>query len=146
MSLKQLCHKPIAIFLILAMGACATVTEEERTTVVQIPTPITSPSETATKQDGPAQLVMFRKWNGEGLVYLGTGPMILLDGQEIGRCKLGKGHEMQIPAGEHVIKARTSQISERRFRVEPGQTAYVECKYTAGALSPNVEFHFKDGR
>jgi len=146
MDRKNLFRRPFCVALLLTLGACATVTEEERSTVVQVPPSPTAEVEVDMQQGDTARLVLFRRWNGEGLVFLGTGPMVLVDGQEIGRCLLGEGSETQISTGEHVIRARTSDVSERRFRVEPGQTAFVECRYTVGAFSPNVEFDFVEGR
>lgn len=132
--------------LLLAVGACTSVTEEERSVVVQIPPNSVEAPDSNSHKSETAQLELFRKWNGEGLLFLGTGPMVLLDGQEIGRCLLGDGSKIKIPAGEHVIRARTSDVSERRFRVDAGQTAFVECRYTVGVMSPNVEFIFSDKR
>lgn len=127
-------------------AACTTVTEAERNTVVQLPISQTQEIDAVAATNGTAKIIMFRSWNGEGLLFLPTGPMVLIDGQEIGRCLLGDGSEHTIAAGEHVIRSLSSDISERPFQISAGQTALVECKYTAGALSPNVEFIFTTTR
>ena len=129
-----------------AVAACATVTKEERTQVAEV-RDASSPTETggasvALVSSGPGKAVLYRTWNGEGLVFLGSGPKVEIDGREVGRCKLGDGNEFELAAGEHVIRAPHSEVSTRRFRISPGQTIYIECKYTVGALVPNVQFEF----
>jgi len=86
--------------------------------------------------------VLYRTWHGEGLLFLGTGPKVEVDGREVGRCLLGDGRSIQLTAGEHVISAPHSEVSTRRFRINPGQTMFVECQYTVGAMVPNVQFEF----
>jgi len=146
MRLKTSFQNFLKAALLLAVSACTSVTEEDRSVVTQIPPNSVEAPDSNSHKNSTAQLELFRKWNGEGLLFLGTGPMVLLDGQEIGRCLLGDGSKIRIPAGEHVIRARTSDVSERRFRIDPGQTAFIECRYTVGVMSPNVEFVFLDKR
>ncbi len=129
------------------ISACSTVTEEDRAQVAEISSP-TLFGETGDTLDSsvPGQLVLHRTWNGEGLLFLGTGPKVEIDGREIGRCLLGDGAEITLAAGEHEIRAPHSDVSARRFRILPGQTIYAECKYTVGALVPNVQFEFSATR
>jgi len=138
------------VAIVGAVAACATVTEEDRAQVAEVPDP-TIPKETAdtvtsVPSDEPAQIVLYRTWNGEGLLFLGSGPKVEVDGREVGRCLLGDGREIEVAAGEHVISAPHSEVSARPFRINPGQTIYVECKYTVGVLVPNVQFEFSAAR
>ena len=129
-----------------AVAACASVTEEDRKNVAVVPDSRLTDGSTdvrlATASNAPGRIVLYRTWHGEGLLFLGTGPKVEVDGREIGRCLLGDGATTELAAGDHVISAPHSDVSSRPFRINPDQTVFVECKYTVGALVPNVEFDF----
>lgn len=127
---------------ISAVAACATVTEEQRAQIAEVHDPSQPLALTGTTGNEPSRIVLYRTWNGEGLLFLGSGPKVEIDGREVGRCLLGDGNTIELTAGEHVIFAPLSEVSSRPFRINAGQTIFVECKYTVGALIPNVQFEF----
>lgn len=150
MNSLRLTQRLAMITAVCTFAACATVTEEDRAQVADVRPITTSVNEgegsIQPNSDANAQLTLFRRWNGEGLLFLGTGPKVEIDGREVGRCLLGEGTVIELAPGEHIIRAPHSEISARPFRTHPGQTLFVECKYTVGALVPNVEFEFHADR
>lgn len=110
--------------MLCAVAACATVTEEDRAQVAEV-RDSSSTTETAETLDSavsnkPGRMVLYRTWHGEGLLFLGSGPKVEVDGREVGRCLLGDGSEIKLAAGEHVISAPHSEVSTRPFRINPG--------------------------
>ena len=165
MNVSKMLRAGLGPVLLGILAACASVTEEDRARVAQVgdaPAPVASAGDaqlsqvTTSEMSDPAlplansgaraRAILYRKWNGEGLAFMASGPKVEIDGRDVGRCLLGKGREIDLAAGEHVIRAPMSAKSERPFRIFPGQTIYVECRYTQGALVPNAEFLFKASR
>jgi len=143
MSLSNYLLRATSIALFGLVAACTSVTKEERGQVAEVSPPAsTVEASIAADKNAPGRVVLYREWNGEGLAFLGSGPKVQIDGREVGRCLLGDGTEITLAAGEHEIQAPHSEVSRRRFRIEADQTIYVKCKYTIGALVPNVQFEF----
>ncbi len=140
----------VQILLVLVIASCATVTAEERATVARVgssnATGAGSEAINSADKNIPTRVILYRKWNGEGLAEMASGPKVEIDGRQVGRCFLGEGKEIELEPGEHQIIAPFSKTSARRFFIEKGQTVYIECRYIQGVLGANVEFIFRESR
>ena len=123
MKMKNLRLAPVACVLavcVLPLGAC---------------TEGPSFSEAAAAQTavspGRSRIAIYRSQQVQGF---GVKPDVLVDGLPTGKCQVNSMFYVDIPPGQHIVSASTTETSVARLTVSRGQTAYVRCSIEVGPI------------
>lgn len=108
-------------FLILALSGCAAA--------IQVGPAGPDPDPAFTAGEMPANEILITRPNAAGFIAnVGTRPVILIAGREVGRCEVGRPLLLRVPDGNWVVTARTGagEVS-RTVAVRGGETAELTC-------------------